>query len=70
MYLLCEKEESVIRQTQKGATCQNKFQHMVKFLESDHLLLQINLCAQVIALQINIVKLRILIQKHLLTKQA
>lgn len=39
MSLLCEKEESVVRQTQKGATCLNYFQHMVKFLESDHLLL-------------------------------
>lgn len=70
MYLLREKKESVIRQSQKGATCQNYFQHVVKLLESDHLLLQIGLCAQVIALQINTVKLRILIQKHLLTKQA
>lgn len=68
MYLLCKREESVIRQTQKGATCQNHFQDMVKFLETDHLLLQINCCAQVIALQNNIVKLRTLIQKHQLTK--
>lgn len=68
MYLLCEREESVIRQTQKGAACQNYFQDMVKFLETDHLLLQINCCAQVMALQINIVRLRTLIQKHQLTK--
>lgn len=68
--ILREEEESVIRQAQKGATCQNYFQHMVKLLESDHLLLQIDLRAQVIALQINIIKVRILIQKHLLTKQA
>lgn len=68
MYLLCKREEPVIRQTQKGAACQNYFQDMVKFLETHHLLLQINRCAQVIALQINKVKLRTLIQKQQLTK--
>lgn len=59
-YLLCEKEESVVRQPQKGAACQNEFQHMVQFSESDHLLLQINLCAQVVTLPGNILKFRTL----------
>lgn len=57
-YLLCEKEESVVRQPQKGAACQNEFQHMVQFSESDHLLLQINLCAQVVTLPGNILEFR------------
>lgn len=60
MYLLCEKEESVVWQPQKGAACQNEFQYMVKFSESDHLLLQINLCAQVVTLPRNILEFRTL----------
>lgn len=48
--LLCEMEEPVIRQTQESTAGQNDFQQMVQFSESDHLLLQINLCVQVITL--------------------
>lgn len=49
--LLCEKEESVVGQTQECAAGQDYFQQMVQFPESDHLLLQIDVCAQVITLQ-------------------
>lgn len=48
--LLCEEEQPVVWQTQEGAAGHNYFQQMVQFPESDYLLLQINLCAQVITL--------------------
>lgn len=43
--LLCEKEEPVVGQTQESSAGHYYFQQMVQFSESDHLLLQINLCA-------------------------
>lgn len=49
--LLCEKEEPVVGQTQECTAGHNYFQQMVQFPEPDHLLLQVNLCAQVITLR-------------------
>ena len=48
---LCEKEEPVVGQTQECTAGQDHFQQMVQFSESDHLLLQIDVCAQVITLK-------------------
>lgn len=48
--LLCEEEQSVVGQTQECTAVHDYFQQMVQFSEPDHLLLQINLCAQVVTL--------------------
>lgn len=48
--LLCEKKEAIVGQSQEGSTGHNYLQQMVQFPESDHLLLQFDLCAQEVAL--------------------
>lgn len=45
--LLREKKETIVGQTKECAAGHNYFQQMVQFPESDHLFLQINLCAEV-----------------------
>ena len=49
--LLCEKEEAVVGQTQESTAGHDYLQQVVQFSESDHLLLQIYLGAQVVTLQ-------------------
>ena len=58
--LLCEKEKSVVGQTQESTAGHDYFQQVVQFPESDHLLLGVNLSAQEITLRSKIFKLRIL----------